>query len=111
MSSINFAQFQFFSNTPSPASVSHGAAARRGEERPLLARALAGLGHVLTRAAQNVAAGAERREVLTELARLSDRELADIGLTRGDVPRIFDPVFAARRSAARSEQIATLRSI
>ena len=31
----------------------------------------------------------ERRELGRELARLSDRELADIGLSRADVPRNF----------------------
>jgi uncharacterized protein YjiS (DUF1127 family) len=32
----------------------------------------------------------ERRAVMSELAMLSDHELADIGLTRGDVPYVFD---------------------
>ena len=37
----------------------------------------------------------ERRELGRELARLTDRELADIGLSRADVPRGFwDPVSA-----------------
>ncbi|MDA8249526.1 MAG: DUF1127 domain-containing protein [Rhodospirillales bacterium] len=42
-----------------------------------------------------------RRAVLEELTRLSDRELADIGMTRGDLPRVFDPAFAASRNLAR----------
>ena len=37
-----------------------------------------------------------RRAVLDELGRLSDHELADIGLTRGDLPRVFDPSFTVQ---------------
>ena len=33
---------------------------------------------------------AQRRAVVNELATLSDRELADIGLNRGDISRVFD---------------------
>ena len=40
-----------------------------------------------------------RRAVMQELAIMSDRELSDIGLSRADVLRIFDPDF---RSNARS---------
>ncbi len=36
----------------------------------------------------------ERRAVMNELAQLSDRELADIGLSRGQLWRVFDPEFA-----------------
>ncbi len=42
-----------------------------------------------------------RRAVLDELGRLSDHELADIGLTRADLPRVFDPAFVAGRNFAR----------
>lgn len=38
---------------------------------------------------QSFKSGRERRELGRELARLSDRELADIGLSRADVPRGF----------------------
>lgn len=40
----------------------------------------------------------ERRAVVEELSSLSDHELADIGLTRGDIPNVFDPAFAAART-------------
>jgi uncharacterized protein YjiS (DUF1127 family) len=36
---------------------------------------------------------------LRELNRLGDRELADIGITRGDIHRVFDPAFAAEHRA------------
>ncbi|MEZ5923780.1 MAG: DUF1127 domain-containing protein [Hyphomicrobiaceae bacterium] len=38
---------------------------------------------------QSIQKERDRRELGRELARLSDRELADIGLTRADVPRGF----------------------
>ncbi len=43
-----------------------------------------------------------RRAVLDELSSLSDRELADIGLNRNELGRVFDPQFveARRRSPA-----------
>lgn len=43
-----------------------------------------------------------RRAVLGELEMMSDRELADIGLVRAELPRIFDEDFAAARKAARA---------
>lgn len=42
-----------------------------------------------------------RRAVLAELASLSDHELSDIGLSRADLPRVFDPRFAVNRNSAR----------
>ncbi|MBO0712341.1 MAG: DUF1127 domain-containing protein [Acetobacteraceae bacterium] len=35
---------------------------------------------------------------LNELAMLSDHELADIGLNRSDIPRVFDPDFVAEHN-------------
>ena len=40
-----------------------------------------------------------RRAVLNELDALSDRELADIGLVRADLSRVFDPAFNDARRA------------
>ena len=39
-----------------------------------------------------------RQAVLDELGSLSDHELADIGLTRSDLPRVFDPSFTAQQN-------------
>jgi uncharacterized protein YjiS (DUF1127 family) len=48
-----------------------------------------------------IAEAPKRRAVYEELSMLSDHELADIGLSRTDVPHIFDPAFAAERAATR----------
>ena len=40
----------------------------------------------------------ERQRVIRDLKAMSDRELSDIGLTRYDIPRVFDPEFAKERS-------------
>jgi uncharacterized protein YjiS (DUF1127 family) len=42
----------------------------------------------------------KRRAVIAELSRLSDHDLADIGLSRGDLPRVFDAAFVASRCLA-----------
>ena len=36
----------------------------------------------------------ERQRVIRELEAMSDRDLADLGLTRYDIPRVFEPEFA-----------------
>jgi uncharacterized protein YjiS (DUF1127 family) len=43
----------------------------------------------------------QRRGVAAELAQMTDRELADIGLSRADVSRVFDPGFAAEHTHGR----------
>ena len=48
--------------------------------------------------AASVAALPRRRAVIDELSTLSDRELADIGLSRAELGRVFDPNFQARRA-------------
>jgi uncharacterized protein YjiS (DUF1127 family) len=39
-----------------------------------------------------------RQQVVAELSRLSDHELADIGLNRADIGQVFEPEFAIRRN-------------
>ncbi|MGG5817518.1 DUF1127 domain-containing protein [Falsiroseomonas sp. HW251] len=41
-----------------------------------------------------------RRAAYEQLRGLTDRELADIGLTRGDIAKVFDPGFKAPARAA-----------
>jgi uncharacterized protein YjiS (DUF1127 family) len=42
-----------------------------------------------------------RRAVMYELAMLTDRELSDIGLSRYDLPHVFDPAFVAEHARGR----------
>lgn len=51
----------------------------------------------VTRAVKDLVALPHRRAVLDELSMLSDRELADIGLSRADMGRVFDASFAQAR--------------
>ena len=44
-----------------------------------------------------IAAFFERQRVLSELNSLSDRELLDIGLTRSELPQVFEASFNASR--------------
>jgi len=50
-----------------------------------------------------------RRAVLDELSALSDHELADIGLNRCDLSRVFDADFATAGQSARGNQAQTAR--
>ena len=60
-----------------------------------------GLRALVARLVRAVTEWPHRRAVLAELSMLSDRELADIGLHRADLKRVFDPAFSAvRRSRA-----------
>ncbi|MCS6922290.1 MAG: DUF1127 domain-containing protein [Elioraea sp.] len=49
-----------------------------------------------------------RRALYDQLSAMSDRELRDIGLTRGDLARVFDPDFAPPQlGTATGERMAT----
>jgi uncharacterized protein YjiS (DUF1127 family) len=48
-----------------------------------------------------VAEWQRRRAVTQEMAMMTDRELSDIGLSRVDLARIFDPTFAADHTRGR----------
>lgn len=72
-----------------PTNITPRATAQRRHHR-------AGLGQRLGRA---ITALRGRRAVLNELHSLSDRELSDIGITRSDIRRVFDPAFAAEHRA------------
>lgn len=67
--------------------------ARRRTDPGLLARA----GQACAAALRFLGELPARRAVFNELSMLSDRELADIGLVRSDVRRVFDDSFAASR--------------
>jgi len=53
------------------------------------------IGDGLAYLGQSVKTWAARQATMSELGAMSDRELADIGLSRGDLPRVFDAEFVA----------------
>lgn len=60
-----------------------------------------GVAHWLSRAVAAFAAWRRRQAVLQEMSMLTERELADIGLSRADLPRVFDPASAADHARGR----------
>ena len=60
-----------------------------------------GIGGFLRRMVAAVADWRRRQAVIREMEMLTDRDLADIGLTRSDLPRVFDPEFATDHSRGR----------
>lgn len=69
-----------------------------------------GVGRVLTVVASAVASWPKRRATYESLRSLTDRELADIGIARGDIARVFEPDFVMpgrpANDAANSQGIA-----
>ena len=65
-----------------------------------------GVGRKIADALAWIAAWPRRHAELQELSALSERELADIGLARSDIKRVFDPAFGrdygARKASYRS---------
>jgi uncharacterized protein YjiS (DUF1127 family) len=55
----------------------------------------------LNRLLSRVAEWQYRRAVIQEMTMMSDHELSDIGLSRADLGRIFDPSFAADQKRGR----------
>ena len=60
-----------------------------------------GIGKFLHRMVSAVADWRRRQAVIREMEMLTDRDLADIGLMRSDLPRVFDPDFAADHARGR----------
>ena len=73
-----------------------GAGLRRGLGS--IAKAIVGVGKALL-------SFPERQSTMQSLRQLSDRELADIGLTRADIVRVFEPGFRAPGRAANANQV------
>jgi len=57
-----------------------------------------GIGRRIADALAYLVALPRRRAVLDELSSLSDRELADIGVARSELKRVFDPAFGRDQS-------------
>jgi uncharacterized protein YjiS (DUF1127 family) len=62
-----------------------------------------GLARRIADAIAHLVALPRRRAVLDELSTLTDRELADIGVSRSDLKRVFDPAFTQGRLRGRPE--------
>jgi len=50
---------------------------------------------------QGIRNWADQQRTLSEMGLMSDRELSDIGLSRSDVPRVFDPSFVSDHARGR----------
>lgn len=85
--------------TPAPSAaeidalVAQAVRARDAALAASLRRVFGGLGRALAVVGTTLATWPTRRATYEKLRRLSDRELADIGLTRGDIARVFEPDF------------------
>lgn len=71
-------------------------AARDAAVAQAFRRALRGIARAIRVAAAAVLAFPQRLATYQALSRLSDRELRDIGMTRFDLSRVFDPTFDPR---------------
>ena len=80
-----------------PTTLSHYADEPRLDGAP----ARSGLSEMIAGAVRWMVELPRRRTVLAELHELSDHELADIGLNRSELHRVFDPAFAAARTRDR----------
>jgi len=60
------------------------------------------IGDGLAFVAQGIKSWANRQSTLAEMETMSDRELSDIGLSRGDLPRVFDANFVDDHARGRS---------
>ncbi len=71
-----------------------------------LRRFFGGIGRALGAVATAVFTWPTRRRTYENLRGLTDRELADIGLTRGEITRVFEPEFRMNTRAAANSNAA-----
>jgi uncharacterized protein YjiS (DUF1127 family) len=71
-------------------------AARDAHVAGMLVRGVKAVGRLVTA----LLTWPERQNTYESLRQMSDRELADIGLTRGDIARVFEPGFRLPSPAA-----------
>ncbi len=68
-----------------------------------------GIGKVLAAVGTALVSWPERRSAYESLRMLTDRELADIGLTRGEIARVFEPGFKITGRPAKAAPLASRR--
>ena len=78
--------------------------ARDAAMAALLLRGVTSIGRALAAIGAALVTWPERRATYERLSRLSDRQLADIGLTRGDIARVFEPDFRMPAVPANTNQ-------
>ena len=84
--------------TPEAAESAYHGQYVEGLSKPLEKQSEGGaLSRLLRGLTEWVARFRERRAVISELSRMSDRDLADIGLDRAQIHRVFDPAFVRAR--------------
>lgn len=66
-----------------------------------------GVGRVISVVGTTLATWPRRRATYESLRSLTDRELADIGIARGDIARVFEPDFVMPGRAANDQAHAT----
>lgn len=74
-------------------------AMRDAELARLVGVGLRSIGTVLRTVASAIVSWPRKRATYTQLSRLSDRELTDIGMVRGDIARVFEPDFVLPSAA------------
>ena len=83
-----------------PASLSYHSTWDDADYEPAQPNRRAGLfARLATPIVARVQAWVVRERALSELSAMTDHDLADIGLTRSDIPRVSDPAFIAERAA------------
>ena len=73
----------------------------------LLERAFGGLAMALGVIGSTLLSWPRRRATYSHLRQLSDRELSDIGITRADIARVFEPDYVLPNKAANSNRAAS----
>ena len=64
-------------------------------QTPVVKPRAGSFGRALHRIVLAVTGWRRRQVILREMQLMTDRELADVGLSRSDLSRVFDPAFAA----------------
>lgn len=101
-------QIGLFATPPAAAAIeAHRAEAARLRDAALAAllrRGFRVLGQALAAVGGAVATWPRKRAAYQALRGLTDRELADIGMTRGEIARVFEPGFTMPAAPANSNQ-------